>query len=176
MSKNYKKFTNLEKLVIRKMFSKIDNYEIGSISANSNQLDYKVPQRMVTESKRNLGTLGGLSSSTLVYLATSDKADTELRVNSIFVLFHKLNTEEEYPFMDLITKEEYISEAIIPELKSILTILELKLDSGSENETSESVRKDSPDVVVAQVEEPQEEYRGGGFDANGKRIPKPQIL
>lgn len=173
--KNYKSFTNLEKIVIGKLLDKIGNEDYEHIKASEDDLNYEFPDRMVTESKRKSKYLKGLSSQTLVFLATSSKADLELRAKSISVLFHKLNTEEDYPFSGLITKEEYISEAVIPELKGILNGLKIQLEIGGSNETDKSDGENTSGNNVAQTEVKEEECRGSNKNSN-RGIKKPEIF
>jgi hypothetical protein len=123
-----KKFTQLERLVLRKIIQKLKEKDYGSILATEVELDYAFPKRMVAVSKRPDNRLETLGTKTLLSFITNDKASIELRVNSILVLFHKLNTTDEYPMSNIITKDEYIKEAIIPELTDALIAIELRLE------------------------------------------------
>jgi hypothetical protein len=123
-----KKFTQLERLVLRKIIQKLEEKDYDSILATEVELDYTFPKSMVTVSKRTDNRLETLDTQTLLSFITSDKASIELRANSALVLFHKLNTTNEYPMSNIITKEEYIKEAVIPAITTVLMAIKLKLE------------------------------------------------
>lgn len=123
-----KKFTQLERLVLRKIIQKLEEKDYDSILATEIELDYTFPKSMVTVSKRPDNRLETLDTQTLLSFITSDKASIELRANSTLVLFHKLNTINEYPMSNIITKEEYIKEAVIPAITTVMMAIKLKLE------------------------------------------------
>ena len=89
---SFKRFNSLERLVINKVLSKIESENVDDIRANEKHLEYVYPKSLVTAKLRKHNTLNELDTETLVYLITNNKSNLELRVFSIFVLFHKLNT------------------------------------------------------------------------------------
>ena len=170
----FKKFTQLERLVLRKLIQRLEEEDYGSILATEVELEYTFPQNMVTDSKRPDNRLESLDTQTLVYLITSDKASIELRANGVLVLFHKLNTTNEYPLSNIITKEEYIKEAVIPAITTVLMAIKFKLEK-EENETYQSDRGITQPTNVAKTEAKAKEHRPSNTNANGEPIERPKI-
>lgn len=154
---SFKKFTELERLVLKKLIKKLEQEDYYTILATENELNYQFPKDMVTMTKRNGETLSSLDTQTLVYLITSKEASIELRANGVLVLFHKLNTSDDYPLANIITKEEYIKEAVIPSIKTVLTAIEFKLEI-EEDETYKNIRGNAQSTNVAKTEVEKKEY------------------
>ena len=174
--RNFKNFTKLEKLTLKKLIENLDKGLFSDTKADENQLNYTYPLSFVTESKRKGKTLGDLDTQTLVYLITNNKSNIDLRIHCIFVLFHKINIEDEYPYKFLITKEEYVNEAVIPEIRHILFGLKTQLEMiGEQNETDESNRGNTYETNVVKAEVQKEEYPRSDRDADreSKAINRP---
>ena len=167
--RNFKNFTKLEKLILKKLIENLDKGLFSDTKADESQLNYTYPLSFVTESKRKGKTLGDLDTQTLVYLITNNKSNIDLRIHSIFVLFHKINIEDEYPYKSLISKEEYVNEAVIPEIRHILFGLKIQLETtGEQNEADEGNRGNTLETNVVKAEVQKEEYPRSDRDADGK--------
>lgn len=178
---SFKRFNSLERLVINKVLSKIESENVDDIRANEKHLEYVYPKSLVTAKLRKHNTLNELDTETLVYLITNNKSNLELRVFSIFVLFHKLNTNEPYPFMETISKEEYVKEAVIPEIKKVLGMLKLQIELGDNNEADKGIGRDTSEVTLDKTEEQKEEYPRSDRVIDGESKvntmpPKPNIF
>ena len=177
--RNFKNFTKLEKLILKKLIENLDKGLFSDTKADESQLKYTYPLSFVTESKRNGVTLGDLDTETLVYLITNNKSNIDLRIHSIFVLFHKINIEDEYPYKTLISKEEYVNEAVIPEIRHILFGLKTQLEmTGEQNEADEGNRGNTYETNVVKVEVQKEECPRGYRDADGKSktVRQPRVF
>lgn len=177
MGKELKRFTSLERLVLKKLVNLIDSESYDEIIADDNDLRKEYPLRMVTESKRHLKTLGELDIQTLVYLITSDKADLMLRVNALKVAFHKINNSEEYPYSNLITKEEFVNEAFLPEVRSILLALKLNLEGDEDEKKGDKCIGEEPRKTTTDEDKDEvEEHRRSDRETTKRVIPKPNIF
>jgi len=174
--KQWKDFEYLDRLVLRKTLEKIQNLNYEDIIAEESYKKFEYPKRLIASTYHKYGdTLESLDTERLVYLIISDKASTELRIYSTIVLFDKLRETDDYPYRGLITKEEYILDAVIPQITGVLENIQFSLSLEENNEANKSERVDTrkDDVVKAEVQE--EKPRGSNIDANGKPIVKPKF-
>lgn len=179
---NFKKFNRLELLVIKRVLEKINDSDYAGITCEDRILQDIPTQRLLTSSKRDL-TYSQLDTHTLVYLITCDKARMEIRIYSLFALFHKLNNSDEYPFSFLISKEEYIKEALIPEIKDVLLTIakgiETEIKKGEINEEiNKGIRGTTLSTIITQNKNESQEYRGSSRnDDKESQYPiKPNIF
>lgn len=168
--KTLKKFTSLERLVLYKLVKLIEDGNYTQITATKEDLETDIPKRLITRSQRDKDYLSQLDIQYLVYLITSDKAELRLRVSCLKVVFYKLNLGEDYPYMDLLTKAEFIEDAFIPEIKTVLLALHFQLGENNE-QNSKHIRREPSENDVNEVEAKDEKLRRGN---NG--IVKPSIF
>lgn len=174
--KEFKKFSRLDLIVLKKLKSKVENRKFNDIIAEESDLSFKYPKNMMSSTYKKYGEdLMSLDMERLVYLIDSNRADLELRHKCIKVLFHKLNCEEDYPYKDLITKEEFIDDAVVPTILARLNIMIDFIKKEIEYETNENNRSNSRETDVVKVEAQKENTRRSNIDANGNKIKKPTI-
>lgn len=179
---NFKKFNRLELLVIKRALEKIESNDYVGITCEDKILQAMPTQNILTETKRNI-SYGDLDSQGLVYLITCDKASIDVRINAFFALFHNLNVKEEYPFSFMITKEEYIRDAVMPEIRSILLGIARKINKEIEKEIldeeiNQNIGEATSGTNAYEIEDESKEHRGSDRenDSITKAIKKPNIF